>query len=410
MRLYTVLICWASLAPAGDRAHLRELAEKKQMFELRAVLARPEGKNSSTLLYRGLVESRFGHEEAAIKLLQKFLATHPPRDLEQQAEEELASAQLRLGRYGETARVLAAVLRLMPKTDENRADTENDQGLYESLRDVPPESIEFGEDRPVEGKINGLGTWNVPVEVNGKQADWIFDSGANLSTIVESEAARLGLTLRESRAYVKGSTEAKNALRLAVAPDLRFGRAHLKNVVFLVLSDESLYIGPLKYQIRGILGFPVLRALGQVGISAKGEVRIGGNASAVGDPNLFFDDLKPIVEIRHAGHRLPMFVDTGANASTGYPSFRDALTNEEIAKLKKQQDQTGGAGGAITRNIETAEVMRFEMFTTPAELKAFSLVSTKPPAKSRYLAGVIGMDALFGGFTFDFIAMQLRLE
>jgi predicted aspartyl protease len=395
---------------AGDLSHLRELADKKQMFELRAAIELPGWKDSETLFYRALVESRFGHEEAGIGHLKKFLSAHPQRDLEQQAYEELASAQLRLGHYGETARALAAALRIMPKTDENRGDTENDQGLYESLRDVPPQTIEFNEDTPVEAKMNGLGSWNVPLDVNGKHAEWIFDSGANLSTITESEAVRLGLTPRASRAYVKGSTEAKNALRLAVAPDVRFGRAHLKNVVFLVLSDESLYIGPLKYQIRGILGFPVLRALRQVGISGKGQVHIGGGASAGGDPNLFFDDLRPIVEIRHDDHRLLMFVDTGANASTGYPSFRAALSPEEIAKLTKQQDQTGGAGGVITRSIEISQSIRLEFLGRPTELKQLTLVPAEPPAKSRYQAGVVGMDVLLGGFIFDFRAMQLRLE
>ena len=344
MRVFTGLLCCLALA-AGDLSHLRELADKKQMFELRAALQQSGWKDSETVFYRALVESRFGQEAAGIEHLEKFLATHPPRDLEQPAYEELASAQLRLGRYGETARAIAAALQVMPKTDENRSDTENDRKLYESLRDVPPQSIEFGEDTPVEAKFNAIGSWNVPLEVNGRPAEWIFDSGANLSALTESEAARLGLRVLESTAYVQGSTDKKNALRLAVAPDLRFGRARLKNVVLLVLSDESVYIGPLKYQIRGILGFPVLRALGQVGISAKGQVHVGSNAAAVGDANLFFDDLRPIVEVRHADHRLLMFVDTGANASTGYPSFRAALTKDEIAKLTKQQDQTGGAGG-----------------------------------------------------------------
>src|SRR5712692_7400409 len=91
---------------------------------------------------------------------------------------------------------------------------------------------------------------------------------------------RLGLSIRDASVYVKGSTDKKNSLRLAVAPELRFGGARLSNVVFLVLADEALYISPLKYQIRGILGLPVLRALGTVRISAEGVVRIETKAAA----------------------------------------------------------------------------------------------------------------------------------
>jgi aspartyl protease len=410
MRLLTGLICCAALA-AGDVTQLRQLADKKLMFQLRETLQRPGSNESVLLLYRGLTASRFGQEPDGIKHLRKFLATHPARELEQEAYEELASAQLRLGHYGETARALAEALRRMRENDDDRADTENDHRLYESLKDVPPPTVKFGQDTPVEAKFNAIGSWNVPLEVNGRAAEWIFDTGANLSTLTESEAARIGLQVRESTAYVKGSTDVKNAVRLAVAPDLRFGRARLKNVVFLVIPDESLYIGPLKYQIRGILGFPVLRALGQVGISAQGQVRIGGSeSSAGGSPNLFFDDLRPILELRHGDHRLEMFVDTGANASSGYPSFRAALTKDEIAKLKTQHDQTGGAGGAVTRTVEIASTTRLEILSRPADLKQLTLLRTEPAAKSRYLDGVIGMDALLGGFTLDFRAMQLRLE
>jgi hypothetical protein len=112
--------------------------------------------------------------------------------------------------------------------------------------------------------------------VSGHKGEWIFDTGANMSTITEFEAARMGLTAREAATRVKGSTGAKSPLRVAVAKDFKFGGAKLSNVVFLVLPDRSLFIGPLKYQITGILGLPVIRALGRTGISAKG---VGANRS-----------------------------------------------------------------------------------------------------------------------------------
>lgn len=53
------------------------------------------------------------------------------------------------------------------------------------------------------------------------------------------------------------------------------------NVVLLVLADEALKIGPLQYQITGILGIPVLRALGRVGISKRGLLRIHESKTVV---------------------------------------------------------------------------------------------------------------------------------
>jgi predicted aspartyl protease len=322
MRYLLALICCLSLTAADatqlrQLRDLRQLQEKSQFFQLREALARPRSNNSDTLFYDALVESRFGQDTAAIKDLQKFEASSGDPVRQRKAYEELASALKRVGRYADSARALSGALRLTPAGDGDRADNENARALYESLADVAPQTIEFGQQEvPIQARFNPLGSWDVPVEVNSHQGEWIFDTGANLSTISESEAARMGLSPRETSTYVNGSTGKKNPIRLAVARDLRFGNAHLSNVVFLVISDQALYIAPLKYQIRGILGLPVLRALGCVAVSAQGVIHIETKeAAAAGEPNLFLDGSDPVVEVRHGGRRLQMFLDTGANAT-----------------------------------------------------------------------------------------------
>ena len=92
------------------------------------------------------------------------------------------------------------------------------------------------------------------MRVNGVNGQWIFDTGANISTLTETEAKRMGLSVRETKAYVNGSTQKRNALQLAVASDVQLGAAHIHNVVFLVLADQALHIGPLHYQITGSWG------------------------------------------------------------------------------------------------------------------------------------------------------------
>jgi predicted aspartyl protease len=410
MRHLLGVVCCLSLA-AADVAQLRQLTEMKRLFLLRDALQQPTANGPETLYYRAVAEARFGHETVAVEDLRRFLETVPNPPLQRKSYEELASALVRLGRYGEAARAWAEALRVTPAEDDSRADTENTRALYESLRDVAPQTIRFDPEVPVQAKHNLLGSWDAPVEVNGHPAQWIFDTGANLSTLCESEAARIGLSPRDAGVYVKGSTEKKNPLRLAIAPDLHFGNAHLSNVIFLVLSDASLHIGPLKYQIRGILGLPVLRALGKARISAKGVVQIEPEgAAASGEPNLFFDGLDPIVETRHADHRLQMFLDTGANESSIYHSVRETLTRDEIGMLKRKRDKTAGAGGMVTRKIEMAPTLHLEILGRSIGLVNLTPLTSQPAGDARYRDGVIGMDALLGGFTLDFRAMQLRLE
>jgi tetratricopeptide (TPR) repeat protein len=410
MRRFLGVIC-CLLLTAADLTQLSQLQERGQFFQLREALQRSGRNDSGNLFYRALVESRFGQETPAIADLQKFLAVPSDPVRQRKAYEELACALMRVGRYGDSAHALAEALRLTPPGDVDRAATENSHTLYGSLADVAPQTVEFGEDVSTRASLNPLGTWDVPVQVNGRLGEWIFDTGANLSTLSESEAARIGLKPHETGTYVNGSTGGKNPLRFAVGHDLLFGNAHLRNVIFLILSDQALYIGPLKYQIRGILGLPVLRALGYVRMSAKGELRIETKvAGGAGPPNLFLDGWELIADVRHNDQRLQMFFDTGANASFVYPSFRSSLTKDEIAKLEKKQDEIGGAGGTVSPMTEVAPTLLLEVLTRSVELKNISLLPDQPTGGRSYRDGVLGMDALQGGFTLDFRNMQLQLE
>ena|ERR1035438_7319213 len=163
--------------------------------------------------------------------------------------------------------------------------------------------------------------------------------------------------------------------------------------------------------MRGLLGLPVLRALGCVGISAKGAIRIQENSRNVkGDPNLFFDDLSLIVEVSHGGQPLQMLLDTGANKGYLYASFRDALEPEERRKVRRAPETRGGAGGIVHQMAEIVPSLQLQVAGKVVELKKISLRQQQPAETGSYLDGLIARDALMGGFTLDFRAMQLRLD
>ena len=87
-------------------------------------------------------------------------------------------------------------------------------------------------------------------------------------------------------------------------------------------------------RLTGIVGLPVIRALGSIAVSASGVVHILSESSRrQGEPNVFFDGLTPIAEVHHAGRAMPMTLDTGGTTTYLYSAFREALTAEERAKL-----------------------------------------------------------------------------
>src|SRR4051794_1313742 len=372
-------VCWAGT----DLEHLRKLYDTDRMFELRRAVTESAATDEETLLYQAAVDARFGQEAAAIDKLHRFLQGHPGSKFEKKASEELAAALERLERYGEAAQAWSQALQRTPANDRDRADEANTEQLNEALRDVPAQTVRLDDSRTVQARRNGLGTWNVPVEVNGESGDWIFDTGANMSAITQSEARRMKLVVRETTTYVSGSTGKKNPLHLAVANDVHFGGSRFNNVVFLVLEDQSLYIAPLKQQINGILGLPVIRALGSVSMTPEGLVRIEAAAPAQHDqPNLFFQELTPMVAAAHNGHELQIFLDTGNNTTFLYPSSRQTLSLTERSHLKKKKEQMGGAGAVTKRTTEVIPSLRFEILGREIELKALSLVA-KQPARGR---------------------------
>ena len=296
------------------------------MFELRAELDRRGESSGEALLYRAIALSRFGSEQEAIAQFGKFLATKPAPDLERKARYELSWALTRLGRYGPAATEVRAALRVAGEGETSRADHENVHRLLTTLKDVAQQTVEFGPPARVQARRNPLGLWEVPVEVNSQRGEWIFDTGANYSTVSESEARRLGLTIREVSGSVADFVGTEHPTRLAVAGELRFGTARFRNVVFLVMADQLLYISPAQYQMRGILGLPVMRAMESVDFSADGAITFGrGTPEARVPANLFFDRLNAVVQVGHSGHNVQMMLDTGAVTTVLYPSMLEAF-------------------------------------------------------------------------------------
>jgi len=226
---------------AGDIEALNQLTQDRHFFELRRELMHSSVAASEALFYRGVVASRFGREEEGLGLLQQFLAKNPAPEMAREAKQEISSAFVRLGRYSEANRNL-------PESDP----------LIASLRNVPPESVEIVKAPPIKATRNRLATWSVPVQVNGVDGQFIFDTDANFSSVSESEAKRLGLVIHDSEATVAGLSGNNNPVRLATA-DVRLGGAYIRNVIFLVFADKAMYL--LRLQMRGFLGMPAIRAL-----------------------------------------------------------------------------------------------------------------------------------------------------
>ena len=61
------------------------------------------------------------------------------------------------------------------------------------LREAPAQTIEWNGPTILKTERNPMNSLNVELTVNGMQAPWLLDTGANISVVSQSFAERLGL-------------------------------------------------------------------------------------------------------------------------------------------------------------------------------------------------------------------------
>jgi hypothetical protein len=107
-----------------------------------------------------------------------------------------------------------------------------------------------------------------------------LDSGANISTISESEARRLGLKIESASdsAPLTGIIGGFS-YKLATLNRLEIGGATLRNVAFLVVGDDHLPFTELPKGQQAILGISVLLGLRTMRVRPTGEQMEIGFAS-----------------------------------------------------------------------------------------------------------------------------------
>jgi predicted aspartyl protease len=94
-------------------------------------------------------------------------------------------------------------------SEEKRADLNNSFGLWKALEKVPVQTLSVNGQTRLQGTRDKAKLLNLPVEVAGTRMDFVFDTGANLSTITSSTATRLGLKIIEADVSVGSSSDIK---------------------------------------------------------------------------------------------------------------------------------------------------------------------------------------------------------
>jgi predicted aspartyl protease len=406
----------AATAPGRPDWLLRE----QRFSELARWVAEQQNRLTATpadlAVFRGILANRQNQNAASIALLIPLLPHLDP--VADSAHfrlvlNTLADDYTKTYRYGDAADALMRLQRQAPASmsAEDRRDLGNSVAVRNLLRDAPRQRVLNSQPFTVPLRRDTIGLREVSVRAGADSAWWIFDTGANFSTISESMARRLGLHVSSGAATVKGTTGAATRLKVAVIPELRIAAARVSNVVVLVLADSALDIPAVHFQISAILGYPVLEALDRLAITPD-QVQVTPDPDDVpsDSSNMFLDELNPLVAVTVDGASRFYHFDSGADATVLGVHFCRAYP-QLLAGLSPRPVGIGGAGGTSAYSAYLLTHLPVTVGGTSTILDSVSVISDSSTMAFEPSFGNLGQDLASsrGGYTIDFRAMTFRL-
>lgn len=225
---------------------------------------------------------------------------------------------------------------------EKYKDLQNDLKLWEALENVPPQTVNIKDNTVLSIIQDKAGLKNLSVAAGSDSLDFVFDTGANISTVARSVAQKMNMTMIPANIQVGAITGKEVAAQLAVCGKLMLGNIEMKNVVFLVFEDADLSFPSINYHINGILGFPVIEAMKEIRITKDNhfEVFTKNTTGAVVSP-MALSGLIPVIFIEDN----PYTFDTGADHTMLFKPYFIANKDMVMTKYQPTTISFGGAGG-----------------------------------------------------------------
>jgi len=298
---------------------------------------------------------------------------------------------VKLYQYREAARVDSVRLHDFGHilTETQKKDITNNMTLWTALSHVPPQKIVIRGETFLELQKDMAGLDNITVSAGGDTLGFIFDTGANLSTICLSVAENMGMEIIPAEIQVGSITGEKVTAQLAVCHQMSIGRVLVENVVFLVLPDDQLSFPQIGYKIYGILGYPVLEAFGEIQITRNGNMIIPKEYSSFSGPsNMAMDGMTPLICLEGD----PYTFDTGADHTMLYAAYYQ--DNREIIEESCTPEKVtfGGAGGI--REFDGFVIDKtFDILGKEIVVKGIHLLKDKIK-ESETVYGNIGQDVM----------------
>ena len=276
--------------------------------------------------------------------------------------------------------------------EKDKEDYENSLLMWEAMQGVGKQEVIRKDETKLNMKRDLAGLYNIPVTYNNETFDFVFDTGANFSTITESYAKKLDLVFSGGTIKVGAITGIKIDSRIAWAKSFFIGNMEIKNALFLVLKDEDLSFAGGVYKINGIIGFPVIAEMGEVIISKEGELDVPLTPSVTNKNNLLIDGFNPLVEVDYKNNPMCFTFDTGAKTTMLYIPFLKDYEKEITSEYKLEDIKFGGAGGDVKVPGYNLKNVELKIADDKVVIPGMSLISKSLKEKEEIMYGNLGQD------------------
>ena len=426
LKLLTILCLFAVVTGCSSKKttvdevdnKINEILEEKNYFKLKDAVETNKDKlaDHRLLYYNVFVAKAFGKHDQSNEYVDNLLKNHHQMlngTMIVKLLDVKASNKIYKYQYKEASEIYTQILNnhieLLDSSDI--ANYKNLQALFGSIASVKPQIVHKNKDASISANRNAFNHLMTPVKGNAVMDSFIFDTGANFSTISESQAKKMNFKIINTKIDVGSSTKTVVESKLAVADSFYVGDILFENVIFLVLPDSQLTFPQINYAIKGIIGFPVIHQLDEVHLHKNGMITVPEKHKESKLANMFFEGLNPVVKVYSDNDTLLFTFDTGAKSSE--LSMKYFTEHEERVKSKGefQTNQSGGVGGVNSIN-------EYMLRNFPMKIGSKSLILSQIPVTleeygfNKYFDGNLGQDAInqFNRLIINFEQMYIDFE
>jgi len=405
---------------ARAQQELRTYLDDADFFLLKEALAKYEHtlEPDIRLYFSAFTDNAFNRNELSIRRVDSFM--HIKKD--DWYEREIAQLlEMQQDNFSKTSRYKAAAdMGKLLRQHYNKAlpadeldDIGNTGKIWAALAGVAPQLATPHADVRIQMKRDKANLRNVPVATGGGSDDFIFDTGANISTITSSCADKLGLRRMHTSFEVKGFQGISVTSDVGVADSLNIGGFVIRNVVFMIMPDEALSFPQIDFHIHGIIGYPVFRAMQEVHISKSDVLTIPATPSPLPagmKENLALHGLFPMVQMGTDHDDLMNFhFDTGAKTTDLFNNYYELHRRWINRKGDYKIMEFGSAGGTKKMAAYVLEDFNLYIGNTKATLPRITIMTKSIKGRRELVYGNIGQDVmdLFDEMTLNFEYMYV---